>query len=61
MMSRNGFKLYDDETSFFSWHPSMEDARARRDYESDVYGRDLRIAQLTDDEAIFYRTRPVYE
>jgi hypothetical protein len=60
-MSRNGFKLFDDETSFFSWHPTLQDAKARQAHESEVWGRELRISELTDDEAIFYRALPVYE
>jgi hypothetical protein len=61
MDQQHGFKLYNDEESFFSWHDSVEDAAARAKHEKEIYGRVFRIAPLTAEEAQAYRNLPVYE
>jgi hypothetical protein len=54
-MNAYGYKLYNEEHSFFSWHETPEDAARRARYELGTFGRSFQIAAMTERE---YRAYP---
>lgn len=54
MTRNNGYKLYNDETSLFSWHETFDEAEQRSMFELRTFGREFRIAAVTDSEWVAY-------
>ena len=50
MDNDNGYKLYNEDHSIWSWHATMFEASARVAMEQRLYGRTFQIAQVTDNE-----------